>query len=86
MRTNLLSRFAFTLISQAPSQAPFFTVRFSGHIVRYTVYVKTHLSPQKERMQYRMEVHEMKTYNITRHLTTILTVFAAIFLLASCSI
>ena len=53
---------------------------------RYTIDVKTHLSPQKERMQYRMEVHEMKTYNITRHLTTILTVFAAIFLLASCSI
>ena len=32
------------------------------------------------------EVHEMKTYNLTRHLTTIITVFAAIFFLASCSI
>ena len=48
--------------------------------------VKTHLSKQKERMQYKKEVHVMKTYNLTRHLTTILTVFAAIFLLASCNI
>ena len=29
----------------------FFTVRFSGLLVRYTVDVKTHLSKQKERMQ-----------------------------------
>ena len=63
-----------------------FTVRFSGHIVLYTVDVKTHLSKQKERMQYNKEVKAMKTYNLTRHLTTIITVFAAIFFLAGCSI
>ena len=44
------------------------------------------LNAAKERMQYKKEVHVMKTYNLTRHLTTILTVFAAIFLLASCNI
>lgn len=48
--------------------------------------VKTHLSKQKERMQYNKEVKTMKTYNLTRHLTTIITVFAAIFFLAGCSI
>ena len=63
-----------------------FTVRFSGHIVLYTVDVKTHLIKQKERMQYNKEVQAMKTYNLMRHLTTIITVFAAIFFLAGCSI
>ena len=52
----------------------------------YTVDVKTHLSKQKERMQYNKEVQAMKTYNLMRHLTTIITVFAAIFFLAGCSI
>ena len=48
--------------------------------------VETHLSKQKERMQYNKEVQAMKTYNLMRHLTTIITVFAAIFLLAGCNI
>ena len=67
-------------------RAPFFTVRFSGHMMLYTVDVKTHLSKQKERMQYNKEVQAMKTYNLMRHLTTIITVFAAIFFLAGCNI
>jgi hypothetical protein len=61
-------------------------VLFFGHVVRYTVDVKTHLSSQKRGCSIIKEVQAMKTYNLTRHLTTILTVFAAIFLLASSSI
>ena len=58
------------------------------HITTYTfnVDVKTHLSSQKRGCSIIKEVQAMKTYNLTRHLTTILTVFAAIFLLASSSI
>ncbi len=52
----------------------------------YNVDVETHLSKQKERMQYNKEVKAMKTYNLMRHLTTIITVFAAIFFLAGCNI
>jgi len=64
---------------------PFLTVCFFGHIGVYTIDVETHFNKQKKRMQYNKEVHAMKTYNLTRHLTTIVTVFAAIFFLASCA-
>lgn len=74
------------MLAQGRLRGRLFTVRFSGHIVLYTVDVKTHLIKQKERMQYNKEVQAMKTYNLMRHLTTIITVFAAIFFLAGCNI
>ena len=44
------------------------------------------LEHAKQGMQYSKEVNLMKTYSFARHLTTIMTVFAAIFLFASCAI
>ena len=44
------------------------------------------LKPNKDGMQYNKEGQAMKTYNLTRHVATIMAVFAAIFLLAGCAI